>query len=144
MDMLFMSEKGEHTKKIKAIAATLFEQKWKISALLRTNPASDFKYCYWAIVKPAENSTVLVFENSPCWLQVPSPLVHPDGDEAQIHSAVSLLLLELCIGLRKTKKVLLLSCWNYSSRKHSLVVGQEVSEILLLACMHSFDFFVLI
>lgn len=99
----------ENTKS-KAIVAASFEQKWKISALLRTSPASDFKYCHWAIMKLAENSAVFVFENSPCWSQVPSVLAHSDGDRAQMHSAVSLVLLELCIGLCKTKRVLLLSC----------------------------------
>lgn len=48
--------------KSETVAAALFEQKWKISVLQRTSPASDFKLCHWVMVKPDENSSVWIFK----------------------------------------------------------------------------------
>lgn len=67
INMPFMSRENPENE---AIAATLFEQKWKISALLlRMSPASDFEHCHWVMVKPDENSAVLILKNnSSGWL----------------------------------------------------------------------------
>jgi len=59
---LSRAERGN--PKSQAVAATLFEQRREISVLLGTSPASDFKHCHWAMVKPDENSEVLIFKNS--------------------------------------------------------------------------------